>query len=679
MTDLRTQPPELVKPHSAIAERALLDLPSFFDYLFGQHSGWACLGWLDGDPRLGEIDAKHQEWYAWPENRETMERRAAWHAAQGHNLYVRQTLFSKRSGTKSAALASDIIWQDEAKIDTPASLLIETSPGNYQALIKLDRLASTAERKHMMAAWRDARASADDCSSDPVHFVRVPGGTNRKGPGGNGTWLVRYATRSSRIYSADKLLARCGAIGEGGTHPPGSPGALDQTQLAYWQTHIEDLLNSDRTLPRAFVRETLGRRILETRALGKGTFFHASGTWDASAERLCLAHSLVMARYFDEQIAALLWHFEVTETIEIKGEASVWADIARVIGIARQAHPDRIPRHYGAKPTPAPKIARGRASNHAQTVEQVYSLLLDHKAGTDAIVAIGDLAAQIGCHRRTISTVLDELKTAGRITWRKLAQHGGLVVSFISDVIIGQPAAAELPIVVPHSAVPVAAHGETGTPGGCVTHASAGIDHSSELPTLAELASAYLSDPTIGQRVNSRTGQITNRRTARHFADLVAAAYPYTADESQAAYKAEQQRRAELERQSWQRFFAWLRNLSDQELITYIAGRARASLLGVVDHTEAHVSTSSQFDKHLYATRLKCAKQHLAWRGLAMPSRETQQQPVTPRRRSVVARAPRAAVDQADLFSSVPTSAGWALVERLQQQAKLRDVAGFSN
>src|SRR5262245_24785203 len=85
-------------PTAAIVSAPLDEaIAEFFDYLFDQRDGWACLGWLDGDPRLGDIDAKHQEWYAWPENRETLIRRAAWHASQGHNLYVRQTLFSKRS------------------------------------------------------------------------------------------------------------------------------------------------------------------------------------------------------------------------------------------------------------------------------------------------------------------------------------------------------------------------------------------------------------------------------------------------------------------------------------------------------------------------------------------------------------------------------------------------------
>jgi DNA primase RepB-like protein len=465
------------------------DIPGFLDYLFGQRSGCACLGWIDGDPLIEEIDGDHQEWFTWPAQREALISSAEWHAAQGHNLYVRQVLFAKKRGTKGYALPSDILWQDDAKIDTPASQLVETSPSNYQAHIKLDRLATTAERARMMRAWRNARPGADDCSANPVAFVRIPGGHNRKR---HGDWIVRYAMQSARIYIADKLLARCGA-GRGETHSPAALGGLDQAQLDYWQTHIEQLLNDDRTLPRAFVRDTPGRRILELRAQGKGLHFHTSGTWDASRERLWLANSLVMARYLNEQIAALLWHFEVAETIEIKGETAVWADIHRVIGMARLAHPNVHPRLYGGRPAKKAKIARGRASNHAATVEQVYHLLGEYRAGTDAIIHIGDIATAIGAHRGTVTRILIELSESGRISKRRLAGGGGLVITFLEpqrDVIIDVMPVTALPIAAPEIALQEIALGETGSSVKCVSPDRATADHISPAPiSLADLVS----------------------------------------------------------------------------------------------------------------------------------------------------------------------------------------------
>ena len=203
-----------------------------------------------------------------------------------------------------------------------------------------------------------------------------------------------------------------------------------------------------------------------------------------------------------------------------------------------------------------------------------------------------------------------------------------------------------------------------------------------EPPTLAELARAYLADPEIGRRVNAKTGQITNRRTAKHFADLVTAEYAYTAADARAAYKVEQQRLDEIERQSWQRFFAWLRYRTDEELITYIAGRARAELITApIDHTEEQVSKVSAFDAHLYQTRLKCAKQHLAWRGLTMPGRATKQQPVTPRQRKTP-EAPAIGlveIEQVNLFSGAPAVPaqpdGWSVIARLQAAKAQREAA----
>jgi hypothetical protein len=448
------------------------DIPSFLDYLFGQREGWACLGAIDGDPQVEGLTAKNQEWFAWPDQRGAMICRAEWHAEQGHNLYVRQTLFSKKRGTQTNALPSPIIWQDDSRADTPASVLIESSKGNYQALITLDREATTAERKRMMRAWRNARPGADDCSANPVAFVRVPGGYNRKR---HGDWLVRYAVQSARIYTADKLLARCGA-GKGETQSFSPAGGLDRAQLDHWQAHIEQLLNDDRTLPRAFVRDTPGRRILELRASGKGMLFHASGTWDASRERLWLANSLVMARYLDAQIAALLWHFEVTETVEIKGEAAVWADIHRVIAMARTAHPNITPRLYGPRPAAKTKVARGRAGSHAALVERVYQLLVEHRAGAQAIIKTGEIAGVIGCHRRTIVTILNELRDAKRIETASLGQHGGLVVTF-SGVIYSELPSAVQPVTTPEVAVPATALGETGSLVGCVSPDRAEADH----------------------------------------------------------------------------------------------------------------------------------------------------------------------------------------------------------
>jgi hypothetical protein len=65
--------------------------------------------------------------------------------------------------------------------------------------------------------------------------------------------------------------------------------------------------------------------------------------------------------------------------------------------------------------------------------EKVYQLLLEHRAGTEAIVQIGDLAAAVGANRRTIASILNELRKDHNST-KRFGQYDGLVITF-SDMI----------------------------------------------------------------------------------------------------------------------------------------------------------------------------------------------------------------------------------------------------
>jgi hypothetical protein len=202
--------------------------------------------------------------------------------------------------------------------------------------------------------------------------------------------------------------------------------------------------------------------------------------------------------------------------------------------------------------------------------------------------------------------------------------------------------APDMPIEAPVSAVSmpqieapaVAAMESTGNNlGGCVlTNAREDVSDCAEpLPTLEQLAEHYLSLPAtaIGRRsVNKRTGAVNYRRTAPHFADLVVEHYGslYTRDAAIVAYRSEQDRREALAQAEWKRFFQRLGAMPDAELIAYVTGCCRSEVAELARE-------GASFDKHLYHTRLKCAKQHLEWRGLTMPSRKTTLKPVTPKRK----------------------------------------------
>jgi hypothetical protein len=278
----------------------------------------------------------------------------------------------------------------------------------------------------------------------------------------------------------------------------------------------------------------------------------------------------------------------------------------RITRYLAPGQPDVIKRPVG-RPTHAPEVDR-------------FFRFLQERIGDDMPVSRKALGDEYGVHMRTIATYLDDLKDAGKLTWVRKSR--GLVITFTtSDVIeiISAPETAQA-IAAPEIEPSTAHHGETEIQGGeCVSPDRAEADHTTEPPTLAELAKSYLDQPAreVGERlVNAKTSTITYRRTATHFAQLVTAEYPYTEAQAVAAYRADQALRAIIEADIWQRFFAQLKAMNNDELVAYITGGCRRDV--------AELSRKGAlFDKHLYATRLKCAKQHLGWRGIRMPKRTT--------------------------------------------------------
>ncbi len=212
-------------------------------------------------------------------------------------------------------------------------------------------------------------------------------------------------------------------------------------------------------------------------------------------------------------------------------------------------------------------------------------------------------------------------------------------------------AAAEAPITAAAaSETPIAdaLHGETEYKKASVYPPDRASELAPLLPPLADLAAHYLdtSASEIGERlVNEQNGTVIYRRTARHFAALALEHYgdAYSHADALTAYASERARRDELARQEWSRFFMRLKAMSDGELIAYIAGRCQAEV--------AELSREGTvFDKHLYRTRLKCARQHLEWRGLKMPDPNPGRRKPIPRKLRPVDMAPAPCVKQAGLF-----------------------------
>lgn len=236
--------------------------------------------------------------------------------------------------------------------------------------------------------------------------------------------------------------------------------------------------------------------------------YRADGTLDESQVIAVAAYGLKPRGFSFPECAAILHILYGKDTIARKGLARWRQDVAALW------HKAPTPR-YTPQPnaqTPdviysVPTAPRGRAGNHAALVERVYTLLLDYRIGVDALVKTGELATSLGITRRTIASILDELRQTGRITTRRAGQYAGLVVSF-SDVIYSTAPAVEHPFVAPETENAPAALEETTTRVHTrrVSLPSASDDHSCVAPapqSLAELVREALAVLDVGgARVN---------------------------------------------------------------------------------------------------------------------------------------------------------------------------------
>jgi hypothetical protein len=107
------------------------------------------------------------------------------------NVYFRYPLFCGEapSGTEKEAVAVPALvsdfdggtWTTERVLDAltlPPSFIIETTPGNFQAHLILDRPVDVATARHFATQWNKPNSGVDGASFNPVQAWRVPGSIN---------------------------------------------------------------------------------------------------------------------------------------------------------------------------------------------------------------------------------------------------------------------------------------------------------------------------------------------------------------------------------------------------------------------------------------------------------------------------------------------------------------------
>lgn len=348
--------------------------------------------------------------------------------------------------------------------------------------------------------------------------------------------------------------------------------------------------------------------------------YDADGVLDPSQARMAAGRAIRGLGFSLPEYAALMTRYFASDRAEMLarwGNKDTWWE--ELADIWNKSAP---PKRGIWQPKPAVAKRRkpvGRASDHAAQVERVYALLQQHRDGDTATIKTADLAREAGMHRVTLAGILAELRN-GRIQTQRLGRYGGLLITF-SDVAILAEQAPESSAETQQTKQTTAGAIEDTHTHTVSLPESREPGYSSQLPTLAQLAAHYLDQQAqvIGEQlVSKKTGQITYRRTAKHFAQLVSADYGdwYTKADALEAYATEQERRELVVKQAWARFFVRLRTMTDAELIEYIRAGCRREVSELS-------RDGSAFDKHQYQTRLRCAKQHLGWRGLKMPEKAT--------------------------------------------------------
>ena len=107
-------------------------------------------------------------------------------------------------------------------------LLIETSPNNYQAWLRLQNIPQEKEQAHQICKELATLLSADMASAEPVHIGRLPGFTNRKPKHQRPDGLfpfVELKKWESRISTFTPLGGDCGKTNlsvKELTHAPGT-------------------------------------------------------------------------------------------------------------------------------------------------------------------------------------------------------------------------------------------------------------------------------------------------------------------------------------------------------------------------------------------------------------------------------------------------------------------------
>lgn len=152
----------------------------FFDVLFQDYDGYVCIATSDPNAPRSRFE---QRFFKWPKDSLRMESYING-VEKKFNVYYCVNLLSKPERKKANCLPTDVLWADLDEVDPttlnpPAQILVQSSPGRWQALwllsTKLDPMQAEDYAKRIAYA-----SGADKSGWDLTQLLRVPLTRNRK-------------------------------------------------------------------------------------------------------------------------------------------------------------------------------------------------------------------------------------------------------------------------------------------------------------------------------------------------------------------------------------------------------------------------------------------------------------------------------------------------------------------
>lgn len=158
-------------------------LTDFFTTLYSHDEGYVVICTMKAPAKR---DTFREQFFEWPAKKSDMldyiEK-----VANTHNVYFCVNVMSVPRRLKENAIPQNLVWADldtcrPDKLEVPPQVVVESSPGRYQAIWRLDRKVDPllAENYSKRIAYHYADQGADKSGHDLTQLLRVPGTYNFK-------------------------------------------------------------------------------------------------------------------------------------------------------------------------------------------------------------------------------------------------------------------------------------------------------------------------------------------------------------------------------------------------------------------------------------------------------------------------------------------------------------------